>query len=124
MKRTSLIGAITVLAVTLVALQYWNGTRPSEQPLPALARDLPQDVKAADRTFKLRVAERFPPGTAATEIRRELTSQAFGIAAAQGRQSATLKRTMYPCDIVWNVRWRERSGKATDISAVYGLVCP
>ncbi|HUO98579.1 MAG TPA: hypothetical protein VMU01_07910 [Rhizomicrobium sp.] len=124
MNRSSTIAAITALAVGLVALQYWNSARvkPGETELPALARDLPKDARAAGAAFRSRVARRFPAGTSGADMAKELTREGFRIGA--GGDSASLKRTVFPCEIEWNVRWKTESGKIARTDASYALHCP
>lgn len=125
MQRSSIIAAITAIAVGLVALQYWNATRPKPAPLPSLVRDLPKDVKAAQWKFGERVGKRFPAGSPSEAVTRELSAEGFHIEAMNGRwQAASLTRMLYPCAITWRVRWRSEAGKVVGILTAYRLACP
>jgi len=124
MQRSSIIAATTAIAILLVGLQYWNGSRPKPDVLPALARDLPKDTKAADRVFQQRVAQRFPAGTPAAALETELKAQGFGIESSAGWHTASLKRKLFPCEIIWRVRWRAAAGKVSETDASYGTACP
>jgi len=125
MQRSSLIAATTVIAIALVALQVWNRQRPTEPVPPPLARNLPKDVPAADREFKARVRLRFPPGSPDAAVVRELAAEGFHLEAGRGAwRSASLKRAVYPCNVIWRVRWRTNAGKVAETGAEYGLKCP
>ena len=124
MHRSSLIAAVTVLAVGLVALQYWNGSRPT--PLPALARDLPQDDPVKQSTvFRQRIAQRFPIGTPSADVERELRAEGFQVKAkAGGWHAAMIERRLYPCLLTWLVRWRSNAGKVVETTGGFQPACP
>ena len=128
MRHSSTIVAVTAIAIALVGFQYWNSQRtPSNAPaLPPLARNLPADVHLADRAFKGRIHERFPTGTSNAAIVKELSAEGFRTDKSDADwRSASLKKSLYPCAIVWNVRWRVGAAdKVTATDATYGLICP
>lgn len=127
MQRSSTIAAITAIALGLVALQYWNAARPArnEAPLPALVRNLPKDVKAAERSFKQRVAQRFPVGSPSEAVAKELAAEGFLVGRQDGAwRAAALERKLFLCDIGWRVRWRAENGKVAETAASYGATCP
>ncbi len=128
MRRETTIATITVIAIALVAFQFWNAQRPASDapPLPPLVRDLPKDVKLAERAFDGRVRSRFPTGTPDVVVVKELLAEGFRVEKGGGGwRSATLKRTIYPCDVVWLVRWRVGDAmKVAETKAIRGLNCP
>ena len=126
MQRSHIIASITVIAIALASLQYWNAQRPlpAETTLPPLARDLPKDVKAADHAFKERIAQRFPPGAPSAEVAKKLAAEGFQVSAANGWHSATVRRHTFVCEIIWWVRWREAAERVAEEHAGYGLRCP
>ncbi len=127
MRQGTMIASITVIAIALAALQFWNTQRPvSQAPLPAMARDLPKDVAQANRVFAQRVAQRFPAGTPGATIAAALAAAGFAAEANDGAwHGAVLKRRLPPCEVTWRVRWRDDAGnRVSETSGSYGLACP
>ena len=125
MSNRATIAAITAIALALVALQYWNSLRSEAPELPTLARNLPRDAHEANRVFKKRVRSRFPIGAPADTVERELAAEGFRIEAGdKDWRSAELKRKIYPCYVLWRVRWRaDARERVAETDAQYGLDC-
>jgi len=126
MRQSSTVAAITAIAIAIVGLQYWNSQRTPSGALPPLARNLPADIRMADHVFKQRLHDRFPIGTSNQAVVEELSTEGFRTENGRGGwRSASLKRSIHPCDIVWSVRWHlDAADKITATDGAYGLNCP
>jgi len=117
------LSAAAALAVLAGGTGIAQTTSPSERhELPALAKDLPSDVEAADSVFESRIRNRFPAGTPEQEVVQTLAGQGFSI-APEGNV-ATFEDSNVVCRLIWRVSWQtDAERKLTWIDAVYGGLC-
>jgi hypothetical protein len=130
------IAVYAVLAVIAAGALYigsfiWDEYRlPSRSPIAA---NLPREFRLATVEFRKRIHERFPIGSQAADMVRELKSQGFvevkpGTDWWAGEDNPwshgatpagqmTLQMPGLPCRLVWNVVWQTANGE--EISAIY-----
>jgi len=96
---------------------------------PPLASNLPSDNIQADVVFDHRIQTRFPVGSSAAGIARELRNQGFSPSPDHGDTAAehvySYEGGHFPCEFTWNVVWTASSADTvTSIRGVYYVTCP
>ena len=115
---------IFVLAVAAVG-EIWLSSRPSAPPL---ASNLPNNLIDADREFDRRIHERFPIGSSAADLIRELRQQGFDPSPDRADSPLlhvySLRRSGFPCNLELRVIWTaDGSGTVTMADGAYGGIC-
>ncbi len=115
-----LLAAAPALVVSAIWLAVPESAEP--QPLPELAKDLPQDWRRADAVFGGRVRDHFPTGMSVQAVIRVLENQGFSISADQ--TSASFERADIVCRHVWRIFWAgDEAQRIRGISGTYGGIC-
>lgn len=98
----------------------------SSQPLPAVADDLPSDVRLALRVFDHRVKAAYPVDIGEAGIIAKLREDGFviGSKGIDGYRTAEINRGNGICRTIWSVRWKAETDNVTELFGVYGHQCP
>lgn len=95
---------------------------------PPMARNLPGDIRQADREFDRRLKARFPVGSASSVMVRALTAEGFEPSHARNADPSThvyqFERGTFPCSFSWNVFWTsDDADRVADVSGTYDAIC-
>jgi hypothetical protein len=95
---------------------------------PPLIKNLPSDIPAASQLFDQRIRERFPDGSPATEIVRELGREGFTPRYGDSppiRVFHLEKSDLFVCDLEWIVSWAtDARGRSQEITGTFDATCP
>jgi len=97
-------------------------------PSPSLTRNLPADFDVAHKVFDQRIKARYPAGSSAAMLVRELSSEGFRPIDVPGPAPIThwylFNRDRFPCTDVWYVTWTaDVTNRITKSAGIYGTAC-
>jgi hypothetical protein len=120
----AILGAAAIAAASAFVTVIWIGLNTPSRPDSSLTDDLPLGWDIASREFNRRITARFPPGSSAVEMARELAEQGFAPVSwwMDGPVHAAVRdESHFPCRIAAEVNWRaDATGRIASISGRYG----